>query len=210
MRKAIALLLALSLLFAFAACEKPADKAEESAAAWELTQNGALTKGAQSAFDKATEGLTSVNYTPLVLLAVREAEKTDYCLLCEARAVYPNAQPYYAFVTVAANEQGSAEIARIVAADIGKIAESGEVTDEAPSSEPRMGGWTVNREESVAAEGAVLHLASQVVAGVNHCVLCRKEGWYFAFLYEDFNGNVEPTGSVPLDLSALTAPGESE
>ena len=217
MKKAIALLLALLLLFALAACEKPADGAEETGktgeetgetaktAAWELTQNGELTKDAQSAFDKAMQGLTGVNYTPLVLLAVRETGKTEYCLLCEARVVYPGAQPYYAFVTVVGDE-----IARIVALDIGEIAESGEVTDVPPSNEPRMGGWTVNREDSVAAEGAVMHLASQVVAGTNHCVLCRGEGWHLAFLYEDLNGNVELTKSVSLDISSLTAPNESE
>ena len=183
MKKAIALLLALLLLAALAACDKPADKAGETGKTgeetgetaktgeWELTQNGALTAEAQSAFDKAMQGLTGVNYTPLVLLAGRKGEKAGYCLLCEARVVYPNAQPYYAFVMVVGDE-----IARIAAMDIGKVAESGEVTDEAPSSEPRMGGWTVNREDSVAAEGAVLHLASQVVAGANHCVLCRGEG----------------------------------
>ena len=220
MKKAIALLLALLLLaslVAFAACEKPADEAEETGKAgeetgetaktgeWELTQNGALTEDAQSAFDKAMQGLMGVNYTPLVLLAVREAEKAGYCLLCEARVVYPNAQPYYAFVTVIGDE-----IARIVAMDIGKVAESGEIADEAPSSEPRMGGWTVNREAGVAAEGAVLHLASQVVAGTNYCVLCRGEGWSLAFLYEDLNGNVELTKSVSLDIPSLSAPNESE
>ena len=216
MKKAIALLLALLLLAALAACDKPADKAGETGKTgeetgetaktgeWELTQNGALTEDAQNAFDKAMRGLTGVNYTPLVLLAGREGEKAGYCLLCEARVVYPNAQPYYAFVTVVGDE-----IARIVAMDIGKVAESGEVTDEAPSSEPRMGGWTVNREDSVAAEGAVLHLASQVVAGANHCVLCRGEGWSLAFLYEDLNGNVELTKSVSLDISSLTAPADS-
>jgi hypothetical protein len=61
-----------------------------------MTEDAVLTEEAQSAFDKAMEGLVGVNYTPLALLGTQLVSGTNYSFLCEAAVVYPDAQPYYA------------------------------------------------------------------------------------------------------------------
>ena len=91
---------------------------------WDLSGDLALTDEAQAAFDKATEGLLGVNYTPLALLGTQLVSGTNYCLLCEAAVVYPGAQPYYALVYVYADLQGAAEISTIVPLDIAELSEA--------------------------------------------------------------------------------------
>ena len=52
----------------------------------------------------------------------------------------------------------------------------------------------------------MLHLASQVVSGTNHCVLCK--GWTLKFVYENLEGKTELTQSVALDIAGLSQPVE--
>ena len=202
MKKIVSLTLAALLVFALAACGQGG---EEKAGGWTLCEGG-ITDEARQAFDGATEGLVGVNYTPLVLLGTQLVSGTNYSFLCEATVVYPDAQPYYAVVTVYRDLQGKAEILNIAPLDIGDAAQSGEIRAAEPPEGPLMGGWYVDRDSSVETEGAYLHLASQVVSGKNHCVLC--EGWKLCFIYEDLGGKTELTKSVELDLGALARPAE--
>ena len=174
MKKWIAIVLLAVMLFSLAACGQ---KKEEPAAVggWTLNDSGELSAEAKAAFDKAMEGLMGVNYTPVALLGTQLVSGTNYSILAEATVVYPDAQPYYAVVTVYEDLQGKAEIRNIAALDLGRIAESGEVVIAEAPEEQLLGGWTVDRDGSVEVEDAVLHLASQVVSGTNHCVLCK--GW---------------------------------
>ena len=205
MKKITAFLLAALMLFALAACgQQKADV--QTAGGWKLTEDGALTEEAQSAFDKATEGLLGVNYTPLALLGTQLVSGTNYCFLCEATVVYPDAQPYYAVVSVYQDLQGKAEILNIVALDLGKIAESGTIEDSQPDGGALLGGWTVDRESYLEVPDGVMHLASQVVAGANHVVLCK--GWNLCFVYADTQGKTEITKTVPLDIAALSQSSE--
>ncbi|MBR4549961.1 MAG: hypothetical protein IKO83_08630 [Oscillospiraceae bacterium] len=89
---------------------------------WALPEDIALTDEARDAFDKAMDGLVGVNYTPLALLGAQLVSGTNYCLLCEASAVYPGAQPYYALVYVYADLQGGTEILNITPLDIAELA----------------------------------------------------------------------------------------
>ncbi len=205
MKKSIAFILALSLLLAFTACGRQKEETQ-NVRGWTVTEGAALTEEAQSAFDKATESLMGVDYTPLALLGTQLVSGTNYCFLCEAAVVAPDAQPYYSIVSVYQDTQGKAEVKNIVALDLGEIAETGEITDAQPEGGQVLGGWTVDRESSVETADAVMHLASQVVSGTNHCVLCK--GWTLAFLYEDLQGKTELTKSVPLDIAALSQPAE--
>lgn len=209
MKKLFALLLAAMMLLALAACGQTEaeetkdvdDSAPPVVGGWTITEDAALTDEAQAAFDKALDGLTGVGYTPLALLGTQLVSGTNYCILCEAKVVYPDAVPYYALVYVYADLQGNAEILDIVILDIGDIAESGEIRPAAAAPEALLGGWRVDRESSVAADKAILHLASQAVNGVNHCVLCA--GPELVFVYEAADGSCEVTSRVPLDPGAL-------
>jgi GTP-binding protein len=104
---------------------------------------------------------------------------TNYCILCEARVIVPDAAPYYALVYVYADLKGGAELLNIAALNLGDIAETGEIKDADPASGNLLGGWKLDRESTVEVDGALLHLASQLVNGTNHCILCQggKGGW---------------------------------
>ena len=175
---------------------------------WSLTDDGSLSDAAQSAFAKAMEGFVGVNYTPVALLGTQLVSGTNYCLLCEAAVVYPDAKPYYAVVTVYESLDGAAEIRNIVALDLGDIAESGEIRAAGAPEDELLGGWSIDRESRLEVPGGVMHLATQVASGSNHIVLCR--GWNLCFVYADTQGKTEITQTVPLDLAALSQPAEAE
>lgn len=204
MKKTFVFLLALILLLALAACGQK--KNEATVGGWTLTENGALTEEAQGAFDKAMEGLVGVNYTPAALLGTQLVSGTNYCFLCEATAVYPDAQPYYAVVTVYQDLQGKAEVKNIVSLDLGKIEETGTIEDAQPQGGALLGGWTVDRDSFLEVPDGVMHLASQVVAGTNHVVLCK--GWKLCFVAVDTQGKTEIVKTVTLDIAALSQPTE--
>ena len=206
MKKTIALILALILLLALTACGQK--KEEAKVGGWTLTEDAALTEAAKGAFDKAMEGLVGVNYTPVALLGTQLVSGTNYCLLCEATVVYPDAKPYYAVVTVYQDLQGKAEVRNIVALDLGKIEETGKIEDSQPESGQLLGGWTLDRDSFLEVPDGVMHLATQVVAGTNHVVLCK--GWNLCFVYADTQGKTEIVKTVPLDIAALSQPAESK
>ena len=175
---------------------------------WSLTEDGAMSDEAQSAFDKAMDGLVGVNYAPLALLGTQLVSGTNYSFLCEAAVVRPDAKPYYAVVTVYENLEGAAEVRNIVALDLGDIAESGEIRAAGAPEGELLGGWNIDRDSYLEVPDGVMHLASQVVAGTNHVVLCR--GWNLCFVAADTQGKTEITQTVPLDLAALSQPAGTE
>ena len=205
MKKLFALMLTMLMVLALCACGQSkapaAEKAPTVVGGWTISEDAAITDEARAAFEKAMEGFTGVGYEPVALIGTQVVSGTNYCILCEARVVYPDAVPYYALVYVYADLQGGAKILNIAILDIGDIAETGELkaAEEAPAA--LMGSWSVDRESSVETEGALLHLASQVVNGTNHCVLCK--GGKLAFVYEDLEGKTELKQTVALDPGAL-------
>ena len=198
MKKMMALILALMMVFALAACGQ---QKAPAVGGWTPVEDAKMTGDAQSAFDKAMEGLIGVNYIPVALIGRQLVSGTNFCILCEATVVYPDAKPYYALVYLYQDLQGKAEVTNIVKLDIGDIAESGEIKAAGDAGETLVGGWTVDRESSVEVEGALIHLASQVVSGKNHCVLC--EGNELVFVYENLEGKTEVTQRVAIDLGAF-------
>ena len=92
--------------------DSSADAAEEGmiSGGWTVTEDMSVTEEAQSAFDKAIEGLTGADYVPEGLLATQLVAGTNYCFLCRKTAVVPNAVPSYALVYVYENLEGEAEI----------------------------------------------------------------------------------------------------
>lgn len=198
MKKMLALMLALVMVFALAACGQ---QKAPTLGGWTPVEDAKMTDDAQSAFDKAMDGLIGVNYIPVALIGRQIVSGTNYCILCEATVVYPDARPYYALVYLYQDLQGKAEVTNIVKLDLGDIAESGEIKAAEDAGEVLVGGWTVDRESSVDVKGALVHLASQIVSGKNHCVLC--EGNELVFVYENLEGKTEVTQRVAIDLGAF-------
>ena len=171
-----------------------------------MTENAAVTADAEEVFEKAMDGLVGVRYTPIALLGTQLVSGTNYCFLCEAAVVYPDAQPYYAIVSIYANLQGSAEIRRIVALNLGKIEETETVEDAQPQGTQLLGGWQIDRETALDVPDAVMHLATQTVAGSKHVILCK--GWKLCYAAIDPQGEMQILKTIPLDLAALSQPAE--
>ena len=144
MKKFLALMLAMLMVLALCACgQAKTPAAEEKAPAvvggWTISEDTALTEEARAAFEKAMEGLTGVGYEPVALIGTQVVSGTNYCILCEARTIVPDAVPYYALVYVYADLKGGAELLNIAALNIGDIAETGEI--KAAASSARAASW---------------------------------------------------------------------
>ena len=199
MKRILIIVLALLQLCLTSACGQKKDDALTGG--WAITDSTDMSAEAQTAFDKAIEGLIGVKYSPVALLGTQLVSGTNYCVLCESTAIYPDAQPYYTLVYIYADLQGNAKVSGVIALDPGRILESG-IIENSQAQSGMLGGWKVDREGSVYTEGAVMHLASQIVSGTNHCVLCS--GWNLTFVYEDLKGTTEVLRTVPLEIGVLS------
>ena len=92
------------------------------------------------------------------------------------------------------------------------VAESTEITDENKAVfDKAMEGLLGVDYEPVA------YLGSQVVAGLNHCFLCKATVVYpdavptlvLVYIYEDLDGNATVTNIADLDIAALSQPAEA-
>jgi len=69
-----------------------------------------------AAFAMASERLLGVDYTPVKVLGEQVVSGKNYCVLCQAKAVAPDAKPYYCLVTVwqkPGGELGGTEITEL-------------------------------------------------------------------------------------------------
>ena len=87
----VCILTVLMLCIPAAAC------AEE----WDMSVPTEITEDVQALFDKATEGLVGVKYTPVAVLGKNDS---TFCILCKAAVVYPGAEPFNVLVYM--NENG--------------------------------------------------------------------------------------------------------
>ena len=84
------------------------------AGGWFRTETPEVTKEAEAVLEKALEGLAGADYNPTALLATQVVAGTNYCYLCEATPVVPNAESHYALVYVYEDLEGNAEITEVV------------------------------------------------------------------------------------------------
>ena len=186
---------------------------------WTAAESWEVSGETRAAFEKAAEGLLGVSYEPLACLGSQVVAGTNRAILCEAKAVAPDARPYYALVTLYEKTDGTAEIL-----DIQTVTPNGEFDENAGSAAPLAGGWSVPEadDEGFAAlekavEGLlgvgytpVRVLGEQVVSGMNYCVLCQARVvapdaapyYCLVYVYRDLNGGASVT-----DVAELTAQG---
>lgn len=121
MKKLLALLLA-ALMLAGVAC------AETSLlGGWTCTASPEMTEEAQAAFEKAFATQVGVDYTPVALLGTQLVSGTNYCILCSATVVAPDAQPAYKLVYLYQSLSGEVEILNIADLDLAALATPAEV-----------------------------------------------------------------------------------
>ena len=100
---------------------------------------------------------------------------------------------------------------------------------------PMIGGWNIAENNAVTEEQKavfdkavekllgvsyepVTYLGSQVVAGQNHCFLCKatviypdaKPTYALVYIYQDLQGNAEVTNVASLDIAGLSTPAVQE
>ena len=185
---------------------------EETAAhkvgGWTIPADSKITDEEFAIFNKGIEGLVGVEYEPVAYLGSQLVAGTNHCFLCKATVVYPGTTPQYKLVYIYEKLDGTEEILNI--ADI-ELPGAGDA-----DSNPIPGGWSYADDPSVDEKTAsvvdkatekllgaeyepVAYIGSQVVAGMNHAVLCRitaispdaEDGYALLYIYEDLNGGFE-------------------
>ena len=164
-------------------------------------------------FDTATEGLLGVSYEPILYLGYCIFSGIEYCLLCSAKPVVPEAGANYALVYLLEDLEGNAQVLNVQTCDLEVLA----------APEGIVGGWSAPEDyafshESLTAldkahEGftqnerltALALLGQQVVAGMNYAILCRGVGeipgddapMEIVIVYADLQGNAQITERSP-------------
>lgn len=112
MKKILSMILALCLLCALAA---PALAEEPLAGGWTANAENptVIPDDVKAAFDKAMETLAGVGYEPVAYLGSQLVAGMNYCLLCTATVVAPDAVPTYALVYIYADLEGNATVSRV-------------------------------------------------------------------------------------------------
>ena len=119
MKKLIAMILALLMLFSVASAEK-------LAGGWTPSADPTVTEDLKALFEKGTETLTGVDYIPVAYLGSQVVAGTNHAFLCQAVTAYPGAletEPAYAMVYLYEDLSGNVSILSIGTFDIGSLCE---------------------------------------------------------------------------------------
>ena len=95
------------------------DLGDIRAGGWSISEDATLSETDTERFAKAMEGLVGVDYTPMLCLGNQLGSGMNYCYLCRAQVVYPNAEPYYALVYIYEDLSGNASILDIQTLELG-------------------------------------------------------------------------------------------
>ena len=85
---------------------------------WTFPENVEMTDEMKTVFEKGIDGLLGVSYTPVACLGTQVVAGTNYCFLCKARVVIPDADDYYALVYLYQDPAGDVSVLNIVPMDI--------------------------------------------------------------------------------------------
>lgn len=81
---------------------------------WTRAASPVITEEVKKVCDKAFGGWEGVNYEPIALLKTQVVAGMNYCVLCEATVVVPDAEPTYAVVYIYEDLEGNAQITDIL------------------------------------------------------------------------------------------------
>lgn len=187
---------------------------------WQNSESPDITPDRRAVFDKAMDGFVGVGYEPIAYLGSQIVAGKNHAFFCKAQVIYPNSLPYFTIVYVYEDLEGKAEIAEIASMTV-----YGELDENASTAAQLPGGWSFAepQEDGMASFGKASEyltgasytpirvLSSQVVAGMNYCILCQaqvvvpeaKPYYTLAFVYEDLDGNAEFTQFKDLDLTQI-------
>lgn len=92
---------------------------------WSHSASSEVTDELRKVFDKAFEGFTGSNVTPIAYLGSQVVAGMNHCFLCQSTVIYPGAEPHYVLVYVYEALDGSAALMNIADLDIGSFCEYG-------------------------------------------------------------------------------------
>ena len=185
---------------------------------WAVAQDTEITDEQLKIFNKGIEGLAGVDYEPVAYLGSQLVSGTNHCYLCKSTVVYPGATNRYALVYIYEKLDGTEEILNIADVTLPGTADA--------DGNPIAGGWAYAEDPAVddkiaavvdkatekllgAEYEPVAYIGNQVVAGMNHAVLCKltavtpdaSAAYSLVYIYEDLEGNCEVTGTSDIVLS---------
>ncbi len=219
MKKVIIIALAAFMLFGLVACgkkePKAAEKAKEEAVdaanavagGWTRAESPVVTDEIKGLLEKAAESKLGAEYKPVALLASQVVSGMNYALLCRIAPVTSDPVEKYAIVHLYKDLNGNAEITDII--------ESGAETHIA-DGENLAGGWAQPDSPELTEEAKAVFdkalegftgvnyvpvalAATQVVAGINYCIVCEstvvypgaETGYSLVYVYGALDGSAE-------------------
>ena len=221
MKKILIVLLAALLVLAAVACkakEEPQEAAENEivdgplAGGWTPAEDFSITDERQAIFDKGMAVISSI-HTPLAYLGSQVVAGTNHCFLSKG-------SNWLELVYFYEDLQGNVQLMNI--ADL-PIVPQADGTVTAPE-EGLMGGWSYAEDPAVTEEiltrfsqtlagktgvsyAPVANLGTQVVAGLNRCLLCEVSApqphYALVYVYETLDGGAEIFKVIDLDVGAF-------
>ena len=88
---------------------------------WTPAEDPAVTEEVETLLEKATTGLLGVAYKPVAYLGSQVVAGTNHAILCQARVVSPDAQPYFVIVYIYEDLQGNVSLLNIADFDVGAL-----------------------------------------------------------------------------------------
>ena len=88
---------------------------------WTPAADPAVTDEVKALVGKALDGLVGVNYVPVAYLGSQLVAGTNHAILCQAAAVYPDAQTYFVILYLYEDLQGNVTVLNIADFDIGSL-----------------------------------------------------------------------------------------
>lgn len=227
MKKLLAMLLTLTLIFTFAACgsagtENAPDEQEagEMTGGWNKADSPVITEELAELFSKAMGDLLGAEHVPVAYLAHQLVSGTNHLFLARSTMVTDNPTECYSLITIYEDLEGNTEILDITETGVEtnmngmmggwQQAESPEVTDDIAEAFSKAAEKLLGVDyEPIAV------LSRQVVSGTNYCILCESKvvapdtetEYSIAYLYVDLQGNSEITDVVNINADTGTAEG---
>ena len=186
MKKIAALLLALMFGMTLVACgdkNKQDEKVSQTdvvAGGWTEPESTDVTDEVKNLLNKATAKLAGGTYEPVAYLGSQVVAGTNHRILCKFTPATQDPTPTYAIVTVYEDLEGNAEIIEILHSEAevnvtDVVFDGGWFAPETTKVPKEAVDALVNASANVV--GASYHpvalLGTQVVAGINFCMLCE-------------------------------------
>ena len=202
MKKLLTLLLACLMLTAYAIAETNQTMDMPLLGGWKAAEDFTLTEDKLALFEKGTEKLVGVKYTPVAYLGSQVVAGTNHCFLSQAVVVVPDESPSYVLMTLYENLQGDVTLLSITELGMQEkelLAGGWRAAESFTLTEDILALFEKGTQELVGVVYTpVAYLGSQVVAGMNHCILCQatvvvpdaSPSYVLMVLYQDLAGQV--------------------